>query len=203
YFNAFESALYGSDFADPKTGYAAYLDVDAFIDAHWLVEMSKNVDGFRYSAFLFKDRNGKINAGPPWDWNRSFGNANYYGGGQTHGWYWSRLRPNEISWYQRLREDPEFARHSAARWKELRKDIFEPKNISALIDQYAGQLHEAQQRNFERWPIIGEQITCNFYVGHSYEDEVRWLKKWITDRINWIDRQMNTPGEPDPQNSSQ
>jgi hypothetical protein len=203
YFNAFESALYGPDFADPKTGYAAYLDVDAFIDAHWLVEMSKNVDGFRYSAFLYKDRNGKINAGPPWDWNRSFGNANYYGGGQTHGWYWSRLRANEISWYQRLREDPEFARRAAARWNELRRNIFDPKKISALIDQYAAQLHEAQQRNFERWPIIGEQITCNFYVGHSYDDEVRWLKKWITDRINWIDKQVDTPAESDPQSSRQ
>ncbi|MDO8472768.1 MAG: CotH kinase family protein, partial [Dehalococcoidia bacterium] len=31
YFNAFESALYGDDFKDPQTGYAAYLDVDAFI----------------------------------------------------------------------------------------------------------------------------------------------------------------------------
>jgi hypothetical protein len=195
YFNSFESALYGEDFADPKSGYAAYLDVGAFIDSHWLIEMSKNVDGFRYSSFLFKDRNGKINAGPPWDWNRSFGNANYYGGGQTRGWYWSRLRPNEISWYQRLREDPEFAKRSKARWVELRKDVFDPKNISALIDQYASQLEEAQQRNFERWPIIGEQITCNFYVGHSYGDEIRWMKKWITDRVNWIDSQMNAPAD--------
>ena len=86
YLNAFESALHGEDFANPETGYAAYLDVDSFIDAHWLIELSKNVDGFRYSAFLTKDRGGKLKPEPPWDWNRSFGNANYYGGGTPRGW---------------------------------------------------------------------------------------------------------------------
>lgn len=66
YFRSFESALYGPDFADPQAGYAAFLDVDSFIDAHWLIEMSKNVDGFRYSAFITKDRGGKLKTEPPW-----------------------------------------------------------------------------------------------------------------------------------------
>ena len=190
YFNAFETALYGNNFKDPLAGYAAYLDVDSFIDAHWLIEASKNVDGFRYSSFLTKDRGGKIKTEPPWDWNRSFGNANYYGGGEPQGWYWHNLRPNEISWYLRLREDPEFVKRCRARWLELRKDVFDPKNIKARIDEMAARLQEAQQRNFRRWPILGEQITCNYYVGESFEDEVRWLKQWIQARIAWIDKQV-------------
>ena len=190
YFNSFESALYGSDFKDPKTGYAAYLDVDSFIDAHWLVEMSKNVDGFRYSTFLTKDRGGKLKSGPPWDWNRSFGNANYYNGDKVNGWYWAKLRPHEISWYRRLREDPDFEERCVARWFELRRNVFDPKKINATIDQLAAQLEEAQQRNFKRWPILGQQVTCNSYVGDSYEDEIRWLKDWVTGRIAWIDKQM-------------
>jgi hypothetical protein len=198
YLNSFESALYGSDFADPHAGYAAYLDVGSFIDAHWLVEMSKNVDGFRYSAFLTKDRGGKLKPEPPWDWNRSFGNANYYGGGQPRGWYWTNLRPNEISWYRRLREDPEFAARCTRRWFELRRDVFDPKKINARIDQLAAQLAEAQQRNFRRWPVLGRQITCNSYVGQSYQAEVQWLKKWIEHRIAWIDGQLDgsVPVEP-------
>ena len=191
YFNSFESALYGPNFADAETGYAAYLDVDSFIDAHWLIEMSRNVDGFRYSAFLTKDRGGKLKPEPPWDWNRSFGNANYYDGGHTRGWYWTRLRPNEISWFRRLREDPAFTRACAARWIELRKDVFNPDRINQRIDELAAQLEEAQERNFERWPVLGRQITCNYYVGKSFRDEVRWLKKWVTRRIAWIDGQVS------------
>jgi hypothetical protein len=194
YFNAFESALYGPDFADPRDGYAAFLDVDSFIDAHWLIEMSKNVDGFRYSAFITKDRGAKLKLGPPWDWNRSFGNANYYGGGQPHGWYYHNLRPNEISWHVRLREDPEYARRCASRWRELRRSVFDPKNIHTRIDELAAQLDEAQERNFRRWPVLGRQITCNHYIGRSFEDEVRWLKKWITRRIEWIDNKVSDPG---------
>ncbi len=190
YFQRFENALYSENFADPKAGYAAYLDTGAFIDLFWLIEMSKNVDGFRYSSFLTKDRGGKIKAGPAWDWNRSFGNANYYGGWQSQGWYWHNLRPNEISWYGRLREDPAFEAKCRARWKELRKDIFDPVKINSTIDALAAQLQEAQQRNFQRWPVLGQQVTCNHYVGATYEDEVAWLKKWITRRIAWIDQQV-------------
>ena len=190
YFNDFEQALYGDNFKDSENGYAAYLDVNAFIDSHWLIELSKNVDGFRYSAYITKDRDGKLKPGPAWDWNRAFGNANYYGGGQTKGWYWGVLRPNEISWHHRLREDPAYVRRSAARWKELREDVFDPKKINALIDQIAAQLEEPQKRNFERWPILGQHVSSNYHIGDSYKEEVDWLKKWIRDRVAWIDKQV-------------
>lgn len=191
YFRSFEAALYGSDFADPEKGYAAYLDVDAFIDAHWLIEMTKNVDGFRYSAFITKDRGGRLRPGPPWDWNRSMGNANYYDGWETEGWYSRRLRPNEISWFRRLREDPAFSERCDARWRELRRTVFDPAKIHELIDQLAAELQESQERNFKRWPILGRHVTCNYFVGDTYEEEVRWLKDWIGDRIAWIDRQVD------------
>ena len=190
YFQDFEQALYGDRFTDPQNGYAAYLDVDAFLDAHWLIELSKNVDGFRYSSFLTKDRGQKLKPGPAWDWNRAWGNANYYGGGSTRGWYWSVLRPNEISWHQRLREDPAYVERAAKHWKELRQGAFDPKKISATIDEIAALLEEAQKRNFQRWPILGEQVASNYYVGQSYREEVEWLKKWIESRIKWIDGQV-------------
>ena len=190
YFHAFENALYGDDFQDPQRGYAAYLDVDAFIDAHWLIEMSKNIDGFRYSTYLTKDRGGKLKPGPPWDWNRSFGNANYHNGWQPQGWYWPILRSEEISWFKRLQEDARFRARCAQRWLELRRQVFDVENLHRQIDQWAILLEEAQQRNFKRWPVLGEHITCNHYVGQSYADEVRWLKQWIAQRIKWIDSQL-------------
>lgn len=195
HFNAFEDALQGPDFADPEKGYAAFLDVVSFIDAHWLIEVSKNVDGFRYSAFLTKDRDGKIRPEPPWDWNRAFGNANYYGGGQTEGWYWKRLRPTEISWHLRLREDPAYIAKSRDRWKELRKTAFHPQTVHRRIDALAAELDGAQQRNFARWPILGRHVTCNYFVGSTYEEEIQWMKDWIQRRIAWIDAQVDREGD--------
>lgn len=191
YFTAFERSLYSDNFQDPKRGYAAYLDVGGFIDAHWLIELSKNVDGFRYSAYLTKDRNGKLKPGPAWDWNRAFGNANYYGGQSTKGWYWSVLRPNEISWHQRLREDPAYVKRAASRWTELRRDILASEKVGALIDQLALHLEESQRRNFQRWSILGEHVASNNFVGQTYAEEVAWLKKWVERRMDWMDTQID------------
>jgi len=75
-------------FRDPTNGYAAFIDVDSFIDHHWLVEATKNVDGFRFSTFYYKDRADKIHMGPIWDWNLAFGNVNGKQGWMPQYWYW-------------------------------------------------------------------------------------------------------------------
>jgi hypothetical protein len=193
FMNQFERALYGADFADPQRGYAKYLDVDSFIDQHWLIEMSKNIDGFRYSAFLHKDRGGKLQVGPAWDWNLSFGNADYHEGWKPDSWYTEMLRENELCWYRRLSEDPEFMQRCIDRWGDLRRNVFAPSNILARVDQMAAQLREGQARNFRRWPILGRNINPNYFVGDTYEEEINWMKKWIQRRIAWIDNQFPAP----------
>jgi hypothetical protein len=190
YMNQFEKALYGSKFKSPSEGYAKYLDVDSFLDQFWLVELSKNIDGFRYSCFMQKDRGGKLRMEPVWDWNLSFGNANYHQGWMAEGWYWPLLRETEVCWYRRLSEDPDFVQKEIDRWTELRRGIFAPENLLGRVDELAELLSEAQERNFQRWPILGRQINPNRYVGKTYQDEIRWMKNWIKKRVAWIDSQF-------------
>ena len=45
----------------------AYIDLLSFVDNFLLVELSKNIDGYRLSTYYHKDRGGKIAAGPVWD----------------------------------------------------------------------------------------------------------------------------------------
>jgi len=189
YLNQFESALYGSSFRDPQQGYAHYIDVDSFIDHHWIVEMSKNVDGIRFSNFLHKDRGGKIHMDPIWDWNLSFGNASGRQGWTPEGWYWSQLDDSEYFWFGRLFEDPDFAQKSIDRWAALRTNVFSTTRILTRVDEMASQLREAQARNFRRWPILGRYVHPNWYVGRTYDEEVRWMKQWIQNRLQWIDGQ--------------
>src|SRR5690606_859777 len=47
-----EAALFGSDFADPELGYAAYLDVDSTVNYYIINELFKNADGAVASAYL-------------------------------------------------------------------------------------------------------------------------------------------------------
>ena len=69
--NNFETALYGPDFADPEIGYAAYIDVESFIDEHIMVELMKNIDGYRLSNYFYFDDETKLTSGPIWDYNLS------------------------------------------------------------------------------------------------------------------------------------
>ncbi len=190
HFAEFERALYGGKFADPKEGYAKYLDVDAFIDFFWHSELTKNVDAFRYSAYLHKPRGGKITVGPCWDWNLSFGNADYYGGYETGGWYYEELRDTEISWINRLRQDPEFMQRAQDRWAELRRGPFATDKMMTRVDAMRAQLQESQVRNFRKWSILGREIRPNYYVGETFDAEVNWMKIWLKDRAVWLDKQQ-------------
>ena len=41
--------------------------------------------------------------------------------------------------------------------------------------------------NFEKWPVLGQYVWPNNYVGNSYSDEINYLKNWINSRLSWID----------------
>ncbi len=193
YLNQFETALYGPTFTDPVTGYAAYIEVDAFIDHHWLVEMTKNIDGFRLSTFMFKDRLAKLQMGPAWDYNLSLGNANYLQGWLATGWYAPQLSDTDYPWWRRLFEDPEFTLRYWDRWYALRRGPWRTDTLLASVDAYAQTLAEAQVRNYQRWPILGTYVWPNWYIGATYDDEVVWMKAWLTDRMAWIDGQYVQP----------
>ncbi len=190
YLNQFENVLYGPNFRDPVRGYAAYIDTASFIDNHWIVELTKNVDGIRFSNYLQKDRGGKIKMEPIWDWNLSFGNANGKQGWLPQNWYASQLGDSEYLWFRRLFQDPDFEQKYIDRWGALRTNIFAASNILARVDDWAGLLNVAQERNFRRWPILGRSVNPNYFVGQTYDEEVRWMKEWIRARIAWIDRQF-------------
>ncbi|PYJ03155.1 MAG: hypothetical protein DME25_13180 [Verrucomicrobia bacterium] len=200
--NEFERALYGPDFRDPIKGYAAYIDADSFIDHHLIVEVSKNIDGFRFSTFFQKDRGGKIKMQPIWDWNLSFGNANGKQGWMPEYWYWPQLDDTQYSWFRRLFEDPDFGQRYVDRWGELRASIFSQSNILRRVDALVAELGAARVRNFERWPILGRNIWPNHYVGRTYEDEINYLKDFVRKRLAWIDQQFVAAPQPARQNTS-
>ncbi len=195
YLGKLERALYGQDFRNPTNGYAAFIDVDSFIDHHLLVESTKNVDGFRFSTFYYKDRGGKVHMGPIWDWNLSFGNVNGKQGWIPRYWYWPQLDDHQYSWFRRLFQDPDFGQKYVDRWAALRTNAFATSNVLSRVDHFASVLREPQARNFQRWRIIGRPVWPNHFVGSSYEEEVDWLKEYIETRFRWIDDQFVTaPG---------
>src|SRR6185295_7688328 len=135
YLNEFEGALYGSNWRDPVNGYTKYIDIPSFVDQHWIVEFPKNIDGYRLSDYMHKDRGGKIFMDPIWDWNLSWGNANYLEGGYTNGWYYPLAGAAADIWLSQLRTDPDFYQRIIDRWGELRTNLFALSNLIGRIDR--------------------------------------------------------------------
>jgi hypothetical protein len=193
YLNRFESALYGADFRNPTNGYAAFIDVDSFIDHHLFVEATKNIDGYRFSTYFAKDRGGKLKMEPIWDWNLSFGNARLRQGYMAENWYWPQLNDQQYSWFRRLFEDPDFGQRYVDRWAQWRTNVFATSNVLKRIDELAAALQQPAARNFERWPILGDTVGQEYFAGKTYAEEIQNLKTWVTNRLAWMDAQFVPP----------
>ena len=195
YVHGFEQALGSEEFTDPVQGYAAYIDVDSFIDFFILNEISNNVDGYRLSTFMHKDKNGKLAMGPIWDFNLAFGNADYCGGGDTDKWAYrfNERCPGDFwsvpFWWYRLLEDPAFVQKLQDRWAFLRGGVLSEQAILQRISSYETEMEElgAIERNFSRWKILGQWIWPNKYVGNDYPSEREYVEDWVTDRLGWLD----------------
>ncbi|MGC8887388.1 MAG: immunoglobulin domain-containing protein [Verrucomicrobiia bacterium] len=193
--NEFESVLYGSNWRDPINGYVKYIDVDSFVDNHWIVEFTKQIDGFRLSNYMQKDRGKKIKMEPIWDWNLSFGNANYLEGQYTNGWYWPLISANQHIWLRRLIAepgDPDFKQKLIDRWDELRRGVFATSNLHARIDELAAYLTEAVTRDTNRFPRMHTYIWPNPdpITNVTFVDMVKWIKTFVAGRGDWIDKQF-------------
>ncbi|MEM9544383.1 MAG: CotH kinase family protein [Bacteroidota bacterium] len=194
----FEDVLASDDFADPDIGYAKYINVETFIDHLLLNELSRNVDAYRISTYMYKTKDqeddpGQLYMGPVWDYNLAFGNADYCEGSTIEGWAYDF---NEVCeddfyqvhfWWKRLMEDPVFEEELREKWQKLRNGKFSNANVNAWIDGFAAELAGPQVRNFERWPVLGVYVWPNNFVGDTWQEEVDYLRGWLMDRMNWMD----------------
>ena len=194
----FEYALHGPDFKDPKLGYRAFIDITSFIDYFIISEISRDLDGYRCSVYFHKDKDskgGKLIMSPLWDYNLGFGNGDFFQAENPVGWVADGLGSGdwyEIPfWWDRLQEDPYFNTLLKLRWNNLRNHQFSTANIHAIIDSCANLLDLAQERNFKKFDILDKYVWPNPYVGEYYYNEVGYLKNWISQRLNWIDSQID------------
>lgn len=196
----FETALKATNFTDTLNGYRKYAIETTFIDYFLVNEISKNVDGYRLSTFVHKERDskgGKLRMGPVWDYDIAWHNADYCGGDVTSGWAYQFPCPDDYwqvpFWWNRLLQDPLYKSRLKCRWQYLRQTTLSNQWFDSYIDSIAAQLNEAQVRNFTTWPILGIYVWPNPWpYATTYQGEVEGLKNWVHSRLTWLD--VNMPG---------
>lgn len=190
-----ENSLTKTTFVDRNEGYNKYLNTPSFVDQLILNEIAKEVDNYRYSTYFFKEKDsdgGKLHAGPAWDFNLGYSNVDFWPPGNDYtGWMYPMVEPVEwgiMFWWKRLMEDPYFRDLFYTRWHQLREYELSNENLQTAIDSIVNYIDEAKDRNYERWPILGEYVWPNYdWEGNDYEDEVTYFENWLFNRIDWID----------------
>ncbi len=195
----FEDIMASENFADSLNGYRNYIEPNSFIDFILLNEMCKNVDAYRLSTYLHKDKDSVdplMKAGPVWDFNLGFGNVDFCAGPSPQGWVmdYNSICPEDgyliQFWWPKLLEDEYFGREIVNRWRELRNNEWSDSRIESCINNLVEGLSESQVRNFTRWSILGEYIWPNAFIGNTYSEEVEYLRGWLTDRLDWMDQSI-------------
>ncbi|MBQ4283909.1 MAG: CotH kinase family protein [Lachnospira sp.] len=186
--DTFEKVLYGDNFADEKTGYSKYIDVDNFVDYYVLNEVVMNNDAGNLSTYVYKELGGRIKLAI-WDYNNCFDNYQWFA--QNYDEFF--LKDN--SWFAMLLKDQRFVDKVIARYKELRKGILSDEYFNRQIDLYKAELGEAVERNFAVWGYtFYDNLLSSENELHknakSYDEAIMQLKNSFKARVEFLDNNI-------------
>ena len=197
-----EDAFAASNYKDPEQGYRKYIDPMSFVDYQLAQEFGHNVDAYRLSGKFYKNRDSidtrfKMAL---WDMNLAYGNSDYYNGWATNTWVYQNnptLNSNNDSqlvpfWWYKLNTDEYYTNLVKQRWAQYRRANFSEDRIMALVDSMATLLtvQGAEARNSKAWPRWGQYVWPNKYISQNFDDEIQYLKGWLSDRLAWMDQQL-------------
>lgn len=180
--------------ADHAAGWATrryldFIDRPSWVDHHILNTFAANPDAFERSAYFSKDRDGKLVAGPIWDFDRAFGSAADTRGDRWDVWQGENaVQVWHFGWWALLANDPEFMQDWVDRWQSLRRGELADTALVQLADQQAAAIGpEAAARDAAAFT---DNISS---FGGTHAGEMAHLKNWLAQRARWIDRQFVPP----------
>lgn len=198
-----ENMLQSENYRDKTNGYRKYIDTKSFIQLFLLNELSKNVDGYRISTYFYKDKDskgGKIKAGPPWDYDITYGNGNYCSADNPFGFAYrfNYTCPDDFwqvpFWWERMLSDSAYVKELGQEYSFQRKyGALQNDRLAKHIDTLTNILKEPIIRNFQKWPILGTFVwpQPTPYAG-TWEQEVNELRNFLTQRLQWLDNNIQT-----------
>ena len=193
YWQEAEDAICSADgYNDLGKHYSDYFDMDSLVNMYILLEFSGNVEAGISSTFFYKDKGGKLVAGPIWDNDTAFGNITLRRaivGTDPSLWIVNRVNYNWITFtptkdeypaiYHRLYQLADFRERVCQRWAELR-GVFNAWNILHLIDSLADTLEASAIMNGIRWYSV--------FSKELYTVTVDMSRSYLTQRIYWLNK---------------
>lgn len=168
----FEKALEQQDW----TAVEQMADLTSF--ANWLVvnEVACNTEAFVANTLVHVADNGKIAMLPAWELKKAFGCEN----GDHAGFV-----ANAPHWMRLLLKNPSFLTLVKNQYSKVRAANAE---LIDYIDHLAAETRDAAIGNNAVWlNLCGEPYGAS--AASFYDSEVEHLKKWLENRLQWLDTQ--------------
>jgi hypothetical protein len=161
-------------------GYPSVIDVPSFVDFMLINELASNADAYQFSTYFHKDRNGKLRAGPIWDFNLTYGNDLFLWGfdrSKTDIWQFSNGDNEGAKFWTDLFNNPLYKCYFAKRWNQLTQtgQALNYSSMLQFIDTTLNYISEAKVREHQKWGTVTNQDT-----------EITNLKAFLSNRISWI-----------------
>ena len=180
----FETILNTNSFNNGEVGLHNWIDFSSAIDFFIIQELSKNIDAYRASTYVYKDNNivsEKLFFGPVWDFNFAYGSTSFCEGDSFIGWQnESSCGQENPNWFTIFLQDSTYKNQLNCRWVELRNGVLSMDSIFNLMDSLNQTINEASERNNVRWGMSQELVYQSFFS----------LEEWIIKRLNWLDDNM-------------
>lgn len=194
--NQLVKVLYGNDYEE----LCKYYDVDSFVRFYLLNEFAKTAD-FPESSVNFYYKDGKLYAGPVWDFDLSSGNA----GIGANAKYWDTYNGEKLSYinhycrelnpiFKQLFEYDEIKKMYNIyfdKYKDDLKNVFESGGfIDKTIDSYGSIFNRnfaSREEGGAWWKITRLYDTVQYPPFSTYQENVDYLKNFLKNRYEWLE----------------
>lgn len=161
------------------------IDTESFAKFLVLNEYMKNVD-FNFSSVNFYYKDGKLYAGPAWDFDLSCGNGDEkYPDNRLY----DTPKARYANWYPYLFKYYEFQKlviDTLDRYKGFLSGIPEENGyIDTMVKQYGVVF--ARNFNEAGWDVSKKYSSNEMTPFATYEENVAFIKNWLINRLSWMD----------------
>ena len=173
------------------------INLQSLVDMYIVNEIVKNVDVGWSSFYLFKNAGGKLNFGPPWDFDLALGNANCVKGFDS----WAGINPyhvlnvnaNSNPWFCYALGNKWFRDLVQQRWAVLKEKF---GKLPETVTSEAETNYKSYCRNFEKWNnVLGKQVYIEpkqIVALTSFKEHYIYLGDWLDKRIRWLTNYYST-----------
>lgn len=203
--NHAEKAISSQDYNSLET----YIDVDSFARYFLISEFSNNPDSYSSSLFMYQYNNdGKIYAGPGWDFDFAFGNKTWAEVNNNTTFILSPSNSMSLKQFPNLIAQGSFpeAPHSSS-ISTLFFDLLELPEFEAKVKQiYQSTLsghgeelltHIKDQANYIRPAALRDQARWKLKT--DFDEEVDYLIDWVAKRYEHFEEIYGATPDPAPE----